>query len=53
MGSIKIPEAAQKAIQVAREARANRSLEDVAKDIRQERKARHIRWMRQILDGKK
>lgn len=53
MGSIKISEAAQEAIRLARQARANRSFEDVLKDVRQDRKARRLRWMRQILAGKK
>lgn len=53
MASIKISELAQKAIRAGRQIRSNRSLADVTRSIPQERKARYIRLMRRLLDGKR
>ena len=52
MGSIKLSEAARQNIREANQKKFSRSLDDVVKDIRKERKARQIRAIQRMLEKK-
>lgn len=52
MGSIKLSPEAQKNIREAQERRNSRSLADVVKDIRKERKERQKRAILRMMQGK-
>lgn len=52
MGSIQFSEETRKKIREAQQKRLSRSLDDVIKDIRKERKERQLRAVKRMMDQK-